>query len=1187
MKNKLPFTVFVLSLFLNLEINAQIINEPANWPNTNWTIGGSYNVNGFFSDPTSTPNFGWNDDVAGNTSLGDRISAESPIINLTPAIAGGETQLQVSFDYVYKRNGDEITLQWWDGSFWQVWGSQLGDTSPNSGDYENCISMQSFVSEPLVISTLNASQLLGFRYRINYFDNAGWQYGFCIGSPTLISLDTPSCINVSAITINASDITSSTAIVSWTDSNGIIPTNGWEIEYGVSGFTLGTGTTITTTTNPFTLTGLTSSTTYDVYIRALCSVSEQSNWAGPISFTTLQNVAECGGQFVDSGGTEGNYSNNETIVTTICPTVTGEVVTVNFTSFNTESGYDTLTIYNGASTFSPVFGTYTGNNIPPILTSTDSSGCITFRFESDGTQTREGWIANITCSPPPTCFVPNNLTVNNITLNGGDFNWNDTNATSPANGWEVVIVPAGQLPDTGTPIIVTTLPYTENGLNPTTSYDFYVRAVCDDNGNIDPSFWTGPLSFNTLIAPPECNGVFVDPGGPSNNYSNNITETYTICPDDAGDVVTVIFQYFDLEESWDGLMIYNGPTTASPLISSGSMYNRITCPNGAWTGTTNFAPGIITSTDSSGCLTFVFTSDTSFNNAGWLADVLCTEPPTCYIPDNVTITNITHNNAEINWVDTNTPPPLNGWEIEIVLTGTTPTGTGVMVSGLPYIINTLTPDTDYDIYIRAVCDDAGNLDPSFWVGPFNIQTEIVPPECGDIFTDDGGLTNNYSNNINNVTVICPDVAGEIVTVEFESFNVQEGFDSLTIYDGNSVSAPLLGVFEGTDLPPTFISTHPSGCLTFVFQSNGFINQAGWEANVDCIPEPTCWFVTNLSTGATTTTSVELTWTDINTTTPAGGWNIEYGTTGFTQGTGTVINATTNPFVVTGLLSSTNYDFYIQANCAIDGSNSSTWSGPILGTTDNAPPSNDTCATAVPLSVNTVCNNTTGNNILATSSSILEGEIVPDCADPLVNTPSQILDVWFTFVVPNSGNFVIETSNAGGMNDTVLSAYSGSCGNLVELDCKDDSVIIPNSEYFRFSSIKLRNLTAGDIIYLRVWSYPAYTSDGLNYLNVQGAFNICVYEDDINRGGVFNQLNFSDIILDYYPNPIKDVLNIKSNEQISNIFIYNVLGELVLNKEYSRPLKSIELHTNSLSNGTYFVKTIYPKGSKTFKIIKSR
>jgi hypothetical protein len=81
-----------------------------------------------------------------------------------------------------------------------------------------------------------------------------------------------------------SGITVSAATLGWA-ANGA---TAWIIEWGPAGFLHGTGTMITTgVTNPYSLAGLTSGTSYDFYVRSDCGSGEYSDWAGPTGFTTL------------------------------------------------------------------------------------------------------------------------------------------------------------------------------------------------------------------------------------------------------------------------------------------------------------------------------------------------------------------------------------------------------------------------------------------------------------------------------------------------------------------------------------------------------------------------------------------------------------------------------------------------------------------------------------------------------------------------------------------------------------------------------------------------------------------------------------------------------------------------------------------------------------------------------------
>jgi len=84
--------------------------------------------------------------------------------------------------------------------------------------------------------------------------------------------------------ISANTVTNTSATISWIDANSA---GSYILEYGVSGFTLGTGTLISETNTSTILTGLNANTTYDVYIQTICSETNISMNSDVFSFTTL------------------------------------------------------------------------------------------------------------------------------------------------------------------------------------------------------------------------------------------------------------------------------------------------------------------------------------------------------------------------------------------------------------------------------------------------------------------------------------------------------------------------------------------------------------------------------------------------------------------------------------------------------------------------------------------------------------------------------------------------------------------------------------------------------------------------------------------------------------------------------------------------------------------------------------
>lgn len=117
-------------------------------------------------------------------------------------------------------------------------------------------------------------------------------------------------------------------------------------------------------------------------------------------------ITTCSGTYMDPGGTA-NYVDNSSFVQTIC-SGTSTCISITFSSFSLESGYDYLTVYDGPSTSSPqVSGSpFTGRTNPGTLTC--SSGCMTFAFTSDFSNTAVGWVGTLSCVacplPPPPNF---------------------------------------------------------------------------------------------------------------------------------------------------------------------------------------------------------------------------------------------------------------------------------------------------------------------------------------------------------------------------------------------------------------------------------------------------------------------------------------------------------------------------------------------------------------------------------------------------------------------------------------------------------------------------------------------------------------------------------------------------------------------------------------------------------------
>ena len=125
-----------------------------------------------------------------------------------------------------------------------------------------------------------------------------------------------------------------------------------------------------------------------------------------------------------------------------------------------------------------------------------------------------------------------------------------------------------------------------------------------DDGYQD--FWDALKDKFSTCAVVPCSDTLYDMGGPTRNYYDNETYTFTIAPNGASKV-SLNFSSFTTEANFDSLWLYDGNSTAAPLI-------------GKYTGTTS--PGTVNSTGPT--MTMRWKSDGATNNTGFQAIWNCT-----------------------------------------------------------------------------------------------------------------------------------------------------------------------------------------------------------------------------------------------------------------------------------------------------------------------------------------------------------------------------------------------------------------------------------------------------------------------------------------------------------------------------------------------------------------------------------
>lgn len=621
-------------------------------------------------------------------------------------------------------------------------------------------------------------------------------------------------------------------------------------------------------------------------------------------------VTNCKGNLYDDGGPNANYTNSKTYTLVIQPSGATSI-TMNFTQWGLENGYDFLRIYNGTSVSAPLIGNYSATS-PGTVTA--NSGAMTLRFTSDANTTGVGWKANWTtiggaCSPAVTPVADFSGTPTSVNT-GGSVQFTDlstntptawswtfqggTPATSTVKNPSVTYATAGTYSvtltasnaagsntrtrtgyitvtqvvtpvtdfsatpttvNTGDPVQFTDLstntptswswtfqggtPATSTAKNPSVTYatagTYSVSLTATNSAGSNTKNKTAYITVNaaTVInmqnaTVTTCAGTLYDDGGPSANYTNNKTYTLVIQPSGATSV-SMNFTQWGLENGYDFLKIYNGTSVSAPLIGNYSATS----------------PGTVTA--NSGAMTLRFTSDAATTGLGWRSTWTatggtCSPPVTPVAEFSATPTSVgTSSPVQFTDLSTNTPTSWS-WTFQ----GGTPATSTVKNPSVTYA----TVGT-YSVSLTATNSAGSNTKTKTGyitvTAPtvINMQNATVTTCTGTLY-DDGGPSANYTNSKTYTLVIQP-AGATSVSMTFTQWGLETNYDFLRIYNGTSVSAPLLGNYSATS-PGTV--TANSGAMTLRFTSDANTTALGWRSTwtaVGCTSPPSNTLITGVQT----------------------------------------------------------------------------------------------------------------------------------------------------------------------------------------------------------------------------------------------------------------------------------------------------------------------------------------------------
>ena len=690
---------------------------------------------------------------------------------------------------------------------------------------------------------------------------------------------------------------------------------------------------------------------------------------------------------------------------------------ITFWSYKSSASYfievGILSDLNNPNSFEPI-GTFS-----PSATSTWEKG----EFTTNGYQGNGHYVAfripqwitsyqyldDVTIDYIPACVHVEDITASNITQTSADITWTPG---SSETSWEVLY---GENVDfsTDVPSTESTNSISLTGLTPNTLYYVYVRGICDGGDysswemytfrtecgsivnlpytedfdsygtgtTVYPACW-GRINTYTSGDRPYVNSTHYAGVGSLYFYATSTTYNIAIAPQIDSTIpvngLMVNFMY-RASSSSDRLIVgvMTNPTNANTFVPIDTVHPGSSAT--AWVEREVY----LSSYTGTGQYIAFYNGNPSSTCYSYIDNLMIDYLPTCPKPTQVHATGVSTTSIDLAWTENGS---ATEWEIEYGPTGfTLGSGTVESATSNPYTVSYLTPSTQYDFYVRAVC---GAGDSSYFAPVYTVATACDPidqlPYTENFDSTTGASTTSVANNnlpycwshLNNgssssysgypiVYTSATYAASGNNSMRFYTYTTSGTYDDQiailpafdpVLYPINTLQLSfdarnnssytfklVVGVMSNptdktTFVPIDTIITISNTYTTYDFPLNHYTGtgnyiaimapqptssyNAGYVDNIVVDLIPSCPRPNDLHAVDATTSSIELGWTEMGSATT---WEIAYGAPGFdpdAAGTSTV-TVTTNPFTVSGLNNSTTYEFYVRALCS--GTDISNWS----------------------------------------------------------------------------------------------------------------------------------------------------------------------------------------------------------------------------------------------------------------------
>ena len=569
--------------------------------------------------------------------------------------------------------------------------------------------------------------------------------------------------------------------------------NEWEYVYGVGSFNPDAATPHSIQSTSFSLTGLSASTTYYVYVRTVCGAGEHSAWSSAVSFETPCGAVStlpyaenfdsygtgtsayphcwskintytsgdrpyCNSSYAYGGSTAGLYfySSSSTYNIAITPEFDASIPVNtlkasfkfrgNSTSYATVLVVGVMTSPTDSNTFVPVDTVLPGTTISAwvdrevsFANYTGTGHYIAFKSGDYGATTAyyagmDNLVISLDSTQTSTCVSPTGVTVSNITQSSATITWT---AGGSETSWELQYKTAADANWSNSINVTGTPSHNLTGLTAGTQYQVRVRAVCSATESSD---WSTTASFTTTqssVTPPTVTTLAA---------GNITTHTATLYGTLTAGSEAIMLQGFEWKATVGGAYTpVNVPDTAMIFDLTGLT------PNTSYT----FRAFVTTA------------SGTTYGNEMTFT-TLEQQQETCDAPTNVTASNITNTTADISWTQQG---DVTSWDVNYRVTGAN-AWNSVTTTTNPYTLTGLSDNTSYEVQVIAHCTNGVTSDPSATITLTTV-----------------GINDYELNNV----VVYPNPTNDMVQIQNTEFLIQD----VEVYDAYGKLLNVVNVNDNT------------------------------------------------------------------------------------------------------------------------------------------------------------------------------------------------------------------------------------------------------------------------------------------------------------------------------------------------------------------------------------------------------